>query len=57
MQLVETIQEILAVGVLPVALERKMRQLLNKQSLSETEIAAVDQLIEALCSGLVRPVA
>lgn len=57
MQLVETIQEILAAGVLPLALERQIHQLLKKQTFSETEVAAVDQLIEALCNGLVRSVA
>lgn len=57
MKLVEIVREVLTTGEMPMSLERKMCKLLNNHEFSEIEIAALDELLEALCSGSVRPVA
>lgn len=57
MKLVEIVQEVLTTGEMPMSLERKICKLLNTQEFSEPEIAAIDELLEALYSGSVRPVA
>lgn len=57
MQLVEVVEHILATGLLPMSVERKMQKLLDKNSIGEMEMAAIDQLIEALRNGSVQPIA
>lgn len=57
MSLIEIVHEVLTTGTLPLSLERKVHQLLNSQNLQESEIEAIDQLIEAMLNGTIRPVA
>lgn len=56
MQLLDLVDEILKTGELPMSLERHMNGLLNRHEFNETEIAAIDQLIDALCRGTIRSV-
>jgi hypothetical protein len=57
MSLSEIVHQVLTTGILPMSLERKMHQLLNSQEIQEADIDAIDQLIEAMLNGSVRPVA
>lgn len=57
MQLIEIIQEVLRTGQLPVSLEKQLQVLLGSADLSETEMTAINQLLEALCCGTIRSVA
>ncbi len=57
MQLVEVIEEILETGVLSRAVEHRMQQLVDSTPMGESEMAAIAQLLEALCEGNIRPVA
>jgi hypothetical protein len=56
MQLLELVDEVLTTGELPMNLERYMNGLLAQHEFNETEIAAIDQLIDALCRGTIRSV-
>ncbi|MCL6435134.1 MAG: hypothetical protein K6T90_13150 [Leptolyngbyaceae cyanobacterium HOT.MB2.61] len=56
MQLVEIVQRVLETGELPMNLERQMQKLLQQQEFSEEEMAAIDQLIEAINCGSIRSV-
>ena len=57
MQLVEMVEDILRTGLLPLAVERQMKSLLDRTALNESEQAMIDRLLEALTSGTVHPVA
>ncbi|NJP11430.1 MAG: hypothetical protein HC866_19725 [Leptolyngbyaceae cyanobacterium RU_5_1] len=57
MQLIEVVNQVLETGVLPVAVERKMQKLLRTEEFDETEIAAVDRLIDALMRGAIQSTA
>ncbi|UBF25628.1 hypothetical protein K9N68_29355 [Kovacikia minuta CCNUW1] len=57
MKLVEMIQEVLQTGVLPMRTERQMQRLLASCPMDEQSIAAIDQLIDALCQGTIQSVA
>lgn len=57
MQLIEIITEVLETGLMPMAVERRMHQLLDSGHLNETEMQVVDQLIDALSTGKIQPVA
>lgn len=56
MSLIDVINEVLTTGILPLAVERQLHQLLQTQQCNETDLIAIDQLIEALCTGSVRSV-
>jgi hypothetical protein len=56
MQLLDTLQQVLATGVLPITTERKIQRLMQKQRFNEVEIAAIEELLDALCTGRIRPV-
>jgi polyhydroxyalkanoate synthesis regulator phasin len=56
MQIVEMVQKVLETGTLPMKLERQMQNLLQGRELSEAEMAAIDQLINALCEGTIQSV-
>ena len=56
MQLLELVDTVLTTGELSVSLERHMHGLLKVHDFDETEIAAIDQLIDALCRGTIRSV-
>ncbi|WP_421659139.1 hypothetical protein [Leptothermofonsia sp. ETS-13] len=56
MQLVEIVQRVLETGELPMNLERQMQKLLRQREFGEEEMAAIDQLIEAINCGSVRSV-
>lgn len=56
MQLTEIVQKILETGELPMKLERQLHHLLRSAKFNESEIAAIDQLMEALCKGTIRSV-
>jgi hypothetical protein len=58
MQLIETIKQVLETGVLSMTVEREIYAMLNsRQSVSETEQRLVEQLMEALQTGRVHPIA
>jgi hypothetical protein len=57
MQLVEFVEQVLEAGVLPMAVERKLYQLLESSQFNANEMAAVERLIEAMMNGRVQPVA
>lgn len=60
MQLVELIQQILHTGTLPMATERQLQRLLQAttiETLDDQTICVIDQLIESLCCGHIRPIA
>lgn len=57
MQLIEVVEQVLEAGVLPMAVERKLYQLLESSQFNAKEIAAIEQLLEAMMSGAVQPVA
>ncbi len=56
MQLLELVNTVLKTGELPMTLERHMHGLLDRHEFDEKEIAAIDQLIDALCRGTIRSV-
>lgn len=56
MQLVEIVKRVLETGELPMSLERQMQTLIQGRDLNNAEIAAIDQLIEAITSGAIRSV-
>jgi hypothetical protein len=56
MQIVQMVQQVLETGELPMKLERQMQSLLKGKELSEAEMAAIDQLINALCEGTIQSV-
>lgn len=56
MGLIDIVQQILKSGELPMNLERQLHQLLTSRDFDETEIAAIDQLIEAMSDGTIRSV-
>ena len=56
--LVEIITEVLATGVMPMAIERRMHQLLDKshlQEMNEGDIVVIEAFIEALRHGRIQP--
>lgn len=57
MQIIEVVQQVLETGVMPMAVERKIQALLGTRQFDEGEVRAIDQLIDALMHGRVRPVA
>ncbi len=57
MQLIETITQVLETGLLPMAVERKLLNLLDSKEMSEAEIVLIDRLIEALAQGEVQAIA
>jgi len=57
MQLIETITQVLETGLLPMAVERKLLNLLDSKEMSEAEIVLIDRLIEALAQGEVQATA
>lgn len=56
MQLVEIVKRVLETGELTMSLERQMQTLIQGRELNSAEIAAIDQLIEAISSGAIRSV-
>ena len=58
MQLIETIKQVLETGVLSMTVEREIYAMLNsRQSVSEIERRLIEQLMEALQTGRVHPIA
>lgn len=57
MQLTDIIQSILQTQLLPMRVERQMYKLLQNNQISDEEMAAIDQLIEAMNQGLIQPIA
>ncbi|GAB4330586.1 MAG: hypothetical protein OHK0047_17970 [Leptolyngbyaceae cyanobacterium] len=57
MQLVEVVDQVLETGVLPMAVERKLYQLLEGSQFDAKEMAAVERLMEAMMNGMIQPVA
>jgi len=57
MPLLDLVQTILETGQLPMSLERQFHALLRSQKFNETELAAIDQLLKALCDGQIQPIA
>ena len=57
MQLIDLILNVLDSGVLTMAAERRMQQLLKTTSLQMTEVTLMEQLIDALNTGKVRAIA
>ncbi len=57
MQLIDLILNVLDSGVLTMAAERRMQQLLKTTALQMTEVTLLEQLIDALNTGKVRAIA
>lgn len=57
MQLIEVVEQVLEAGVLPMAVERKLYQLLESSQFDTKEMAAIERLIEAMMNGMIQPVA
>ncbi|MGC8713610.1 MAG: hypothetical protein ACP5RH_14575 [Leptodesmis sp.] len=57
MQLVEVVDQVLETGLLPMAVERKLYQLLEGSQFDAKEMAAVERLMEAMMNGMIQPVA
>ncbi len=57
MQLIEVVEQVLESGVLPMAVERKLYQLLDSSQINAKEMAAVERLMEAMMNGAIQPVA
>ncbi|WP_432812762.1 hypothetical protein [Pantanalinema sp. GBBB05] len=57
MQLVHIVQQVLETGVLPMSMERYMNRLLASTEFSDLELAAIDDLLNALATGMIRPIA
>ncbi|MGI0487170.1 hypothetical protein ACN4EK_17145 [Pantanalinema rosaneae CENA516] len=57
MQLVHLIKQVLDTGVLPMSVERGINRLLASTEFSDTELAAIDELLNALATGMIRPIA
>jgi len=57
MPLNDLIQHILETGQISRSLERQLVGLVQTTDLSETEAAVIDQLLDALTSGTIQPIA
>lgn len=57
MQLVDVVEQVLQTGILPLPVEREMYKLLNRTELDDVEMQALETLLNALTSGLIRPTA
>ncbi len=56
MHLNDLIQQILTTGLLPCDAERQLEKLLRAREFDEAELAAMEQLLGALCRGAVKPI-
>lgn len=56
-RLIEIVEEVLETGLLPMSVEQKMYTLLHTNEIDETEMAMIDQLIEALTNGDINAIA
>ncbi len=57
MQLVDMVEHVLQTGVLPMTVEREMQQLLKQAELDDVAMQAIEDLLNALTKGLIRPIA
>lgn len=57
MQLVHLIKQVLETGVLPMSVERCLNRLLTSTEFNDSELAAIDELLTALATGMIRPIA
>lgn len=57
MQLVHLVKQVLETGVLPMSVERCINRLLASTEFSDLELAAIDELLNALTNGMIRPIA
>ncbi|MGQ9873134.1 hypothetical protein [Leptodesmis sp.] len=56
-QLVEVVEQVLEAGVLPMAVERNLYQLLEDSQADAKEMAAIERFMEAMINGMIQPVA
>ena len=56
MQLVELVQEVLTTGELTTNRERQVQSFLKLDRLDETEIDAIERLLDAITQGAIRSV-
>lgn len=57
MKLVEVVDQVLKTGVMPMAVERRMYELMARNEFDPTEVAAIEQLLEALTNGSIQAIA
>ncbi len=57
MSLIDTIDQVLQTGVLPIATEHHLYRKMRSQDLTDAEVGAIEQLLEGLTSGTIQSVA